>query len=215
MPMHIIQDDYSDLPYEIYSKDMEIPIVKVEIDTKYLGFKLVVVPERLKNKLLALKEFRDREKVGVIHTSIDEPDVEEEEYDEIEQVFTIDRSRCKYKLLYGDSDFRNISIFKLRGSKTLVIEVPVFRNFIMHNVFSRAILTKLIPNTVEIVIEHDDATTEQISSSIKQGKFHGPNGENGITGIAAAVFNQTKLVPVIETKTVFRCVQLTSESLYL
>lgn len=215
MPMHIIQDDYSDLPYEIYSKDMEIPTVEVEIDSNYLGFKLVVVPERLKNKLLASKEFRTREKVGVIRAQVDEPDVEEEEYDDVEQVFTIDKSKCKYKLLYGDSDFRNIDIFKLQGSKTLVIEVPSFRNFIMYNVFSRTILTKLVPETVEIVIEHDDATTEQITANIKQGEFHGPNGENGITGIGAAVFNRTVITPVIETKTVFRCVQLTSDSLYI
>lgn len=215
MPMHIIQDDFSDLPYEIYSKDMEIPTVEIDIDLQYLGYKLVIVPERLKSKLLASKEFRNREKVGVIRPTIEEPQVEEEEYDDLEQVFTIDRSSCKYKLLYGDRDFRDINIFKLRTPKTLVIEIPAFRNFLMYNALSRAVLTKLIPETVELVIEHDDATTEQITTSIKRGTFRGPNGENGLTGITASVFNRTVICPAVTTTTVFRCVQLTSDSLYL
>lgn len=157
------------MPYEMYRQEMEIPTVGIKFNddelSKYTGMNICLVPDQLKRRLNIAKEYRLREKVGVITFKIQgKGDTEEEiEYDEIEQVFFNKDNGVKFTALYGWNDLRDVTIYQLSKSGDLLVEVPQFRNFMMYNVFAERILDLLSPSSVYVAHEIEEVAGKQVA----------------------------------------------------
>lgn len=149
------------MPYEMYSKDMEIPTVSMKFtdEGEHTGLKLYIVPDQLKRRLNISKEYRIREKIGAISFSIpgEGEDTEDEmEFDEDEQAFYKKDNGIKFNSLYGSNDLRDVPVYKLQKSGDLLVEVPQFRNFMMHNVLTESLMDVLKPSCIHLALELEE-----------------------------------------------------------
>jgi hypothetical protein len=216
---------------------MEIPQITITLDDKYLGWNLFIVPEKFKSRIMVDKKFRNREYLGIIEIGLNDSiidddgitnnDNNDDEYDDAEQIFIKDRSKCKYTYLYGTKDFQIIKIFQLKElQNTLLIEIPAFRNYLTYNVLSVKLLSTLVPAKIYLLVEETENTSaisDQVEKSNKfkddliTGRYIGGNGERGLDGIVAAIINRTNGDNAdINTNIEFYCVEQASKgTLYL
>lgn len=211
VPSYIIQDDFADMPYEMFSKDMEIPDIKINLDFPTYEFcELYVVPERLKRRVVLDKKYKNREKVGSISIDLDEAleaAPEDEEFDDLEQMYFQKESQCKYKYMYGSQDMRDFNILQIPSGKNdkekrLLIEIPEFRNHLMYNLLAVKLLELIKPTKVFLFVEETESTAMESGGNTKgvqmmkdlvQGKYRGPGGELGMRGITASFLNRLPL----------------------
>ena len=206
VPSYILQDDYADIPYEMFKKEIEIPDVDVKFENQSAGCQLYIVPEQLKRRAALQKKYKRREKVGTIaihlaETSQANDDDLDDDFDDTEQMYFQKQPQSKYKYMYGTQDMRNISIFQLAmadGKKHLLIEVPQFRNYLMYNLLAVRLLEALKPEKVHLFVEETERTAEKSSAQVKStemmveflnGSYRGPCGELGLSGIVASFLN--------------------------
>lgn len=215
-PSYIIQDDFEDLPFEVFQKNIEIPELTIklnfELNNRNQKFKLYIIPDKLKRRASLDKKLKKRDKIGTIEIELEDAQTDEEfdEFDESEQVYFTpnpNKSICKYKYMYGLNDFRDIKISKLTdksfndGKIHLLIEIPDFKNYLMYNLITKKLLNEFNPETVNLFIEGDDENVVD-SSTIKKkllnGTYKSPIGEPGMTGITASFINKLKSLDSID-----------------
>lgn len=214
-PSYILQDDYADMPYELFTKEIEIPSVDVKLDAPSAACQLYIVPEQLKRRAALQKKYKRRDKVGTITIDLaetvraaDDDDLDDD-FDDAEQMYYQKQPRSKYKYMYGTQDMRTISIFQLStadGSKHFLIEVPQFRNYLMYNLLAVRLLDTLKPNKVHLFVEETERTAEkstaqekstQMMAEFLNGSYRGPCGELGLSGVVASFLNTATLQNVV------------------
>lgn len=202
----------------MFCKDIEIPQIDVTLDKEFENCELLIVPERLKRRVKITKEYKLREKVGSVSIELNEnPDgednLDEEVYDDFEQIYYQKSSQCKYKFMYGTQDIKDLNILQLvenkssnnnnnNKTKRLIIEIPEFRNYLMYNLISEKLLKYIKPSKVYLFVEDSESTiskgnptdkSKQMMQDFISGKYRGPGGELGFGGIIASFLNRFPL----------------------
>lgn len=211
MPNYIVEDDYSDMPYELFARDMEIPVADLQLDGRYLGSEVYVVPAALKRHTDADKEFKARKQVGTIQLHIEPAGVplesstageDEDGYDATEGLYTEDRSGSKYGYMYGardysDGRFCEVPVYELvressNSDTILMVDVPAYSNRVAEQVVARAIVHGLAPAAVTLVVcgtmeDGDGRGDSHVLEQVARGKYHGQWGERSLEGVVAAI----------------------------
>lgn len=200
----------------MFCKDIEIPQIDIKLNKQFENCELLIVPERLKRRVRINKEYKLREKVGSVNIELDEnidedgDNIDDEEYDDFEQIYYKKSSQCKYKFMYGTQDFKDLSILQIienksnynNDKKRLIVEIPEFRNYLMYNLISEKLLEYIKPSKVCLFVEESENTSfkgnptdksKQMMQDFISGKYRGPGGELGFEGIVASFLNRVPL----------------------